>query len=162
MQYELKLLLQHIINNQTVNLEHSNQLLINFDYGYSEASNKPTSITHRNLQANDKHLRQNASQCALLCRILPLLVGEFVEEDNSHWQCYLLLLKIVQICLSPIVSTDLCAVLQVLVEEHHTLFQDVYPNETIIPKMHYMCHYPDLMLSLSPLVCSWTMLYEAK
>jgi thymidine kinase len=112
-QYELKLLLQHLINNQTVNLEHLNQLLINFDYGYSEASNKPTPITHRNLQANDKHLRQNASQCALLCRILPLLVGEFVEEDNSHWQCYLLLLKIVQICLSPIVSTDLCAVLQV-------------------------------------------------
>lgn len=161
-QYELKLLLQHVVLIQAVNLERLNQLLINFDYGYSEAGNKPTPITHRSLQANDKHLRQNASQCALLCRILPLLIGEFVDEDDLHWQCYLLLLKIVRICLSPVVSKGLCAILQVLIEEHHMLFRDVYPNETIIPKMHYMCHYPALMLSLGPLVRSWTMRYEAK
>ena len=161
-QYELKLLIQHLVLKQTINLEHLNQLLLNFNYGYSEAANKPTPITHRNLQTNDKHLRQNASQCALFCRILPLLVVEYIEEKDSHCECFLLLLEIVHICLSPVVSKDLCVVLQVIVEEHHTLFKEVYPNETITPKMHYMCHYPEFMLNLGPLVCSWTMCYEAK
>ena len=42
------------------------------------------------------------------------------------------------------------------------MFKEVYPSSSIIPKMHYMCHYPELILQVGPLVRSWTMRHEAK
>ena len=109
-QYEIKLLLKFLLSKQLFTLEQFNRWWIHFDYGYSEVADKPTPMTQRNLDLNDKQLRQNASQCMLLCRILPLFVAQYVEDD-SCWECYYTLLKIVQICISPMVNTDMCAIL---------------------------------------------------
>ena len=56
----------------------------------------------------------------------------------------------------------MCAVLKNLIEEHHTMFIELYQEWTVIPKMHYMTHYPEQILALGPLVRAWTMRYEAK
>ena len=161
-QYEIKLLLNHLVSSNLMILDDFNRHLLNFDYGYSEIADKPTPITKRNLTSNDKELRQNASQCMLLSRILPFLIATYFAEDDLHWQCYIALLKIINICLSPVVNVDKCASLKVLIEEHHMLFKMVNPSCTITPKMHFMCHYPELILQVGPLVRSWTMRHEAK
>ena len=41
---------------------------------------------------------------------------------------YLLLLRIIDIALAPVVTTDLCAVLKVAIEEHHACFLNLYPK----------------------------------
>ncbi len=51
---------------------------------------------------------------------------------------------------------------KVLIEEHHTLFTEVYPTWSVIPKMHYMLHYPEQLIALGPLVRTWTMRCEGK
>ena len=38
----------------------------------------------------------------------------------------------------------------------------VYRNESVIPKMHFMVHFPEQMLRYGPLIHSWTMRHEAK
>ena len=137
-QYELKLQLVYVVDKNVLILQEFNKWLINFDYGYSEIADKPTPIVRTTLFSGDKKLRQGASQCMLLVRILPLLLADCFdeEEDDPHWECYLCLLRIINLCLSPVVTVDMCATLKVLIEEHHTRFCEVYPEETIIPKMH--------------------------
>ena len=42
------------------------------------------------------------------------------------------------------------------------MFVTLYPNESFIPKLHYMIHYPQQIMQQGPLIRSWTMRYEAK
>ena len=73
-QYEMKLLLTYLVDKNLLTIQEFNKHLINFDYGYSEVADKPTPITRANFKSGDKKLRQGASQCMLLARILPLLL----------------------------------------------------------------------------------------
>ena len=41
-------------------------------------------------------------------------------------------------------------------------FQQLYPEETMIPKQHYMVHYPSQIQRLGPLIQSWNMRQESK
>uniref|UniRef100_A0A1X7TKY7 Uncharacterized protein n=1 Tax=Amphimedon queenslandica TaxID=400682 RepID=A0A1X7TKY7_AMPQE len=51
---------------------------------------------------------------------------------------------------------------KVLIEEHHSLFVELYPNESFIPKLHYLIHYPKQIEEQGPMVRAWTMRYEGK
>ena len=52
----------------------------------------------------------------------PLLVGDLIPRDDYHWKCFLKLLKICQICASPVISADSAAFLEILIEKHHQQF----------------------------------------
>lgn len=71
-------------------------------------------------------------------------------------------MKICEICVSPKLSKDTVAYLELLIEEHHEHFRQVYPNESVIPKMHFMVHFPEQILRYGPLIHSWTMRHEVK
>lgn len=103
-----------------------------------------------------------ASQALLLMRILPLLIGDVVPTDDPNWKCFTLLLKIADIILCPWSSTDLCAELKVLITEHHQSFVSVYTEAAVIPKFHFLLHYPDQILRVGPMVRCWNMRNEAK
>lgn len=46
---------------------------------------------------------------------LPLMIGEQVPDGDNEWECYLLLLDILQICASRVLSFDLVDHLKVLI-----------------------------------------------
>lgn len=97
----------------------------------------------------------------LLARVFPLLVGDLIPRDDSNWKCFLKLLKICEICVSPVLSQDSAAYIELLVEEHHSEFKSLY-DASIIPKMHFMVHFPQQILCYGPLIHTWTMRHEAK
>jgi hypothetical protein len=76
-----------------------------------------------------------------LARVLPLLIGDLIPEDDSNWQNFLLLLQIEEILFGPTTSPELAAYLSVLVGEYLESFSKLYARR-IIPKQHYMVHYP--------------------
>ena len=162
-QYEIKLLLLHCVDEKYFSLTDFNNRLLSFKYGYSEVADKPVPITTQHLRSKDgKHIRQGSAQTWLLARILPYLVARNIPDGDDHWKCYLKLLKIIDFALAPIVSRDVCALMKVLIEEHHMMFVELYPDRSVTPKMHYMTHYPEQILALGPLVRTWTMRCEAK
>jgi hypothetical protein len=55
---------------------------------------------------------------------------------------YLILLQITDIVLSPVTSINSIGILEGLIEEHHHTFVQLYPGLSVIPKMHYLVHYP--------------------
>ena len=73
---------------------------------------------------------------------LPVLIGDRIPFEDDHWECYLLLLDIPQLCTTKTTSSAYAEVLEVLIHDHHALFTRCYPRASIIPKMHYMVHFP--------------------
>jgi hypothetical protein len=65
-----------------------------------------------------------------------------VPKEDEKFQLFLLLLEIVELIFSPVISREQTSYLQSIIEEHHSRFVDIYPAATIIPKMHYIIHYP--------------------
>ena len=160
--YEVKLLLAYYISQNFFTLDEFNERLLNFNYGYSE-SDKPIPILRTSLNSDKKSLRSSSSQMLLLVRILPFLIGDKVSEDNDpHWYCFLLLRKIFDIVLCPVVSNNLCSSLKLLINEHHSQFIALYGCGSYIPKMHFLIHYPEQMKAIGPMVRAWTIRHEAK
>ena len=81
----------------------------------------------------------------LLGRLLPLMIGYWVPEEDEHWLSYLLLLDIVDILFAPDISPEDISLLSVLIEDHHNEFTVIYPSNPVIPKMHFMVHMPELI-----------------
>ncbi len=81
-----------------------------------------------------------------LGRLLPYVVGKYVPEGDEWWENYLLMLEITDYLLAPEITPDEVAHLKVLIETHHTAFVDLYPEASVIPKMHYLVHMPRLIL----------------
>ena len=93
---------------------------------------------------------------------LPLIIGDKVPNDDSCWISFLLLLRICQIANSPICSPDTISYLRVIIEEKLHTFKTVYPHQKLLPKHHYMLHYPAQIERLGPLIQCWTMRQESK
>ncbi|XP_028407455.1 uncharacterized protein LOC114530067 [Dendronephthya gigantea] len=161
--YKMKEMLKEFIKVQAIlTLEDLNGRIAKFDFGYYNDKNKPSPITEQKLSSNDHSLKQHAVQMWCLAIHLPQIIGNLISPENTKWKLFLKLLEITAICLSPVVSQEQIAYLQVLIEEHHSEFCHLYPESSIIPKMHFMIHMPSVMLSLGPLARSWCMRYEAK
>ena len=78
--------------------------------------------------------------------MLPLIIGNFVPEDDQHWELFLQLMDIVDILFSPNISADFAAYVSTLINDHHEEFRKLYSDHSIIPKMHFMVHMPRLMI----------------
>lgn len=158
---EVKLLLRHYIyNEKMLCLEQLNERIINFDYGYSNEKNKPSIIL--NLRTFETAVRQTAAQMWCLIQNLPFLLGDLVNPESLHWQLFILLREICSIIFVPVVSTGLAVYLKQLIIDHHRLFKELYPGKKLIPKHHFMVHYPSMMVQFGPLSRFWCMRFEAK
>ena len=157
-QYEMKLLILHLIKNFTTSKEIDRRIK-NFNYGYMEQNNKPPALK---LVEDSNDLGLNAIQSWCLLRNLPLILGDLVSPNDQHWYLLLLLLQIADIVFSPRLSTGITIYLKHLIAEHHGLFKHLFPNKRLIPKHHFMVHYPTCIRKIGPLVHIWCMRYEAK
>lgn len=77
---------------------------------------------------------------------LPLIIGNIVPSENDRWNLFLNLLQITSLCFAPVISKDQVAYLQILINDHHQKFKDLYPQCSIIPKMHFMVHTPTAII----------------
>lgn len=156
-QYEMKLLIEHLIHNYTT-LAEVQRRIQSFNYGFTEQKNKPPGL--RISDANDLGL--NASQSWCLLRHFPIMFGDLVNPNDQHWYLFILLLQIVNIAFSSVISQGITIYLKHLISEHHGLFKDLYPNKRLLPKHHLMVHYPMCIRKIGPLLHTWCMRYEAK
>ena len=88
-----------------------------------------------------------------------MLIGDKIPIDDRYYYSLLLLLQICSIVMCPSITLDTIPYLRVLIEEKVSLF---YPTTNIMPKMHYMLHYPSQIYMFGSLINTWTMRQEAK
>ena len=67
LQYETKEFLKYAINEQSYfSLDQLNQWIQNFDFGYADASNKPSSIGNQTLNSTTNSLKQKGKRFMVL------------------------------------------------------------------------------------------------
>ena len=74
------------------------------------------------------------------------MIGEMVPEGDEYWKNYLDLLTIMDHVFAPTVSLNTVALLHDMIRIHHEQFHKLYPECSIIPKLHYMIHIPEWIL----------------
>ena len=104
---EIKALLKYLFSNNLIKLDLINLRLQSFAFGYSEVASKPVLLTTATFD-HDGKLKQSASRMLVLARILPFLIGDKIPEECEQWECYLMLLDIIEIALSPKISKVQC------------------------------------------------------
>ena len=73
---------------------------------------------------------------------LPVLIGEWVSEEQLQYRKFLILTGILDITMAPVTDLNNAMYLRDLIDEHHQQFRECYPGASITPKMHYMIHLP--------------------
>ena len=141
---------------KSITLVQLNTILRTHKYHSSETKPSPISKdndgtyhikqTGMNIKIVKFYLTYIASQMMTLVRLLLFLVGDYIEYDN-HWECYLLLLSVCDMCCAFEVQPDDPAKLSWLVQTYLELFASLYSSTySITPKMHYMTHFPQQMI----------------
>ena len=74
------------------------------------------------------------------------MVGCCVPEEDAFWRHYTDLLVISRYLLAPTIHPDEVALVKVKIADFLSVFVELYPGTSVIPKMHYMLHVPRLIM----------------
>ena len=77
-----------------------------------------------------------------LGRLLPVIIGHKVPEGDPHWLHFLELLEIMDLLFSPIVHPETPGYLEVLLNQNLETFTDLYPENNVLLKQHFLIHMP--------------------
>lgn len=72
------------------------------------------------------------------------MIGNTVPEGDGAWTILMDLKDIVELVLSPTFDDASIQYLQTKIQDHRHMLQEVFPEFTLLPKHHYVEHYPDL------------------
>ncbi|KAG1670659.1 hypothetical protein GQR58_016758 [Nymphon striatum] len=161
--YEIKLILSVLVfEKKYLSLDILNDRIRNFNYGHASQNSKPIEISAKVLNSSDGVLKQSASEMWTLTQYLPLMIGDKIPEKDQHWRLLLSLLECMSIIFAPAINREATYYLQQLITDHLELFVEVFPEERVKPKQHFLVHYPRCIRLVGPLIRFWCMRFEAK
>ncbi|KAL4009325.1 hypothetical protein ACER0C_003177 [Sarotherodon galilaeus] len=158
--YEIKCVLKNLVLSGQMNLDSFNSAILCFSYSPVDVRDKPCPISVSTLSSNDNKLKQSAGQMLVLLKILPFLMDKIGE--NHYTQMLRNMLEIIKILFSPIIAVSTLSRLKLLIELHLKHFKQLFPDENIIPKQHYLLHLPSQIKALDPTVRHMCMRFESK
>jgi hypothetical protein len=94
---------------------------------------------------------------------LPQILNDFnCNEEMQIWEIYVVLRKICCIIASEIIYEESLNKMDKYVEYFLDRFKQSFPEESITPKMHFLCHYSKCIRRYGPLYRYSTMRFERK
>ena len=147
------------VRSGAISVKELNSRIAKFQFGISDKTDKfgPFPL---DFVSKDKAVSGKAVEKWCLFRLLPLLIGDVVDDKDKVWKLYLLARDICEIVLAPVVDPAWLPYLELIIAHHHALLKDVAPK-AFIPKMHFIVHYPRLLLTFGPLRHLWTLRFES-
>ena len=155
---EIALCVHALISKGYFTLSHLNDMITNFPYRGMDKKDRPHCISKK----FSKPIGGNAHENWTLLRLLPLMIGEKVPDGDPVWEILLNLKDIVEIVVAPFLREETIDYLQCKISEHKHQLQEAFPLFKLLPKHHFIEHYPQLLYCFGPLVSLWTMRFEAK
>lgn len=140
---EICLCLKKFITKKYISLDHLNTIIQNFPYKYSDGTNRPQKISEKVLVS--KTIGGNGHENWTLLRLLPLLIGDVIPENDDAWSVILEFKDIVELLVSSTFTDASLCYLDTKISEHSRLLQSVFPDLQLKPKHHFLEHYPHLI-----------------
>lgn len=147
------------IKSKYITLEELNKIIKTFPYKWSDKTGAPQQVP-LNFAAK-KRVGGNGHENWSLLRLLPLIIRPKIPEGEPAWEVLLVLKDIVELVASHVHTEETICYLDSKISEHRHRFLQVFPQEKIIPKLHFLEHYPQLIRAYGPLVFL-TMRFVAK
>lgn len=157
---ELARCLTVLISKKHFTLSDLNTAILKFPFKWADRTNK-THVVSQSFSSRNT-VGGNAHENWSLLRFLPFLVGSLVPEDEPAWLILMDLKDITELIVAPIHSDDSLAFLEGKILEHRQRYQTLFPHIKLIPKQHYLEHYPQIIKLFGPVIGQWTMRFEAK
>ncbi|KAK0130960.1 hypothetical protein N1851_034359 [Merluccius polli] len=157
---ELCLCLKELIRKGFITFDGLNNRIKQFPYKFSDLVNKPPPITKSSLASGK--VKGNGHENWALLRLLPLLIGNYVPEQEPSWEILMDLKEIVEIIVSTTLSEGTLCYLGNKLSEHRQLLTGTFPAFKLKPKQHFIDHYVHLTRCFGPLVDLWTFRFESK
>uniref|UniRef100_H2Y2P4 C2H2-type domain-containing protein n=1 Tax=Ciona intestinalis TaxID=7719 RepID=H2Y2P4_CIOIN len=131
-----------------------------FKFGKCDIKNKPRCLPAGNVIHSDGSLKLSASESWCLFRLLPIIIGDAIPDCDPGWQLLLLLSEILEIVFAPNVILEETEYLKAIIQEFYWGVVKFSPS-LIVPKFHFMLHYPRLLKYYGPLRHLWCMRFES-
>ena len=143
-QYEIRLMLLHFVTTGLFTLQQINGSINSHTYGSSEMSNKPGPLRDSVFFGSENYkLKYNASQTRLFLRLLPFIIGPFINFEDPYYLFLIKLIKTVHIIFSPVIKLETIHYLKDLITENFQQFKDLFSDKNILPKQHYLLNIPE-------------------
>ena len=156
---EIALCIGVLISKKYFSLNTLNELILNFPYKWGDRTNRPHIIPRT--YASTKTIGGNAHENWNLLRLLPFIIGDLIPEAEPAWLVLLDLKEIVELAVAPFHNKETLAYLDCKITEHRDKYLELFPAR-LLPKHHFLEHYPQMIECFGPLVGQWTMRFEAK
>ena len=148
----------HYIKEKSITLEDLNATIISFPYSEVDKKNKPQPI-HTQSLATLKN-KQTASEMWNFLRLLPFYIGNLIPANDERWINFITFLDIVDRLCAPSFSGPELIVLSHMIDEFFEVYLELYPDEDLKPKTHFIRHYPEMIRKFGPLIK--TLRFESK
>lgn len=152
----LQNLFEYIIKKKIINLDRLENMIHYFNYGALNKKNSPSKIN-----LCKRSIGQSAHQSYCLMINIPFILIQFKNELASVWKPVETLLQIMQIIFSDNIDENDLIRLTALIDSHLTSLIDVFEIR-LLPKHHFLLHYPRVIRAMGPVILMWTMRMEAK
>jgi len=156
-QFDLSLILKELCKgNHHMSFKHLNRAIKQFHFVGTDAVDKPGVVS------DGRAIGGDAVQVWSLVRLLPLLLYDVVDLQDSVWYLLILLREIVELVCAPKISFAQVLYLNRLIQEYVEDRSNIFQSVPLRPKHHYLLHYPWLITMFGPLIRVWTMRMESK
>lgn len=153
----IKCVINSCVASRLFSLDEVSLMIQYHDYGWLKRQNIPSE-----LNLDKRSLGQNAKQSICLFQNLPFILYEHRKYPalKSVWNCVTSLLRIVEIVYSDEITEIELDQLKNLISAHLTGIREI--GETLIPKHHFITHYPSVIRAVGPVINMTMMRYEGK
>ena len=156
-----RLLIVLMYEKKYFTLDCLNQRIQHHAYSEVEKKDKPELIEKKSLERNAV-LPQTAAAMKNLIVNFPFIIGDLIPYGDEHWQTFILLLQILLLSVTPVTSVNTADVLESLIALHNRRFVNLYGEDAITPKFHYLVHFPDQLRLFGALHNHMCLRFESK
>ena len=148
----------HYIKQKILSIDKINERILNFPYAEVDKANKPQILKEKPL--TQLKFKQTACESWNLIKLFPLMVSDLIPVGDLYWGLYILFVDMVErLCALSFAESDLIRLEEITVK-FLKMYSDLFPDENLKPKAHFLTHYSMNIRKFGPLLK--TLRFESK
>jgi len=152
-------IIRHFVGEKLFTLKELNDKIRTFQYAACDRPNKPTPFSD---ELGKFKIKQNASQCWCLLRLLPLFVFEWVPNNDPCLRILLQMLDVIDFICAPTIRPCEVYFLDEMISHLLEIYYTHFEEGTVTLKAHFLTHYGRQILFFGPLTHCFTLRFESK